>query len=98
MATEPTFDELWKEAVCDTVKAMSSAEFDELTRQRDAASRPAPRAEELPTSAPTADKIPKAPRAEDLPTAPPPLAPGATARDSIAAKREQARRMGRTAI
>ena len=76
MKSEPTFDELWKEAVCDTVKSMTAADFDELVRQRDAASRPAPKAEELPTAPP------------------PPMSPV----DSIAQKRNRARREGRTAL
>lgn len=77
-----TFDDIWKEAVCDAVKSMSSAEFDELIRQREAASRPAPRAESLPP----------APRAESLPLTP------TDARASITAKRDTARRNGRTAL
>ena len=55
---------------------MTAADFDELVRQRDAASRPAPKAEELPTAPP------------------PPMSPV----DSIAQKRNRARREGRTAL
>lgn len=76
MAKELDLDALWKEACTDYMKLMTPAEFDELVAQRERASRPAPRAEELP------------------PAPPPPMSAAA----SISAKRDLARRMGRTAI
>ena len=76
MAKELDIDAVWREACVDYMKTMTNAEFDELIAQRERASRPAP-------------------RAEDLPTAPPPPMSAAA---SISAKREQARRLGRTAL
>ena len=74
------------------MQTMSNADFDELIRQRNAAIKPAPRAEDIPR-APKAETLPRAPRAEDLPRK-----PSMSATDSIAAKREQARKMGRTPL
>lgn len=73
---ELDIDALWRDACVDYLKLMSQKDFDELIAQRDRASRPAPRAEELPTAPP------------------PPMSAAA----SISAKREQARRLGRTAL
>lgn len=69
-----TADELWRQAIVDHLKTMNESDFAELTRQRQAASQPAPTAGSLPT------------------------APRMSAQDSIAAKREQARALGRTAL
>ena len=93
MAKKANIDELWRQALVEQMKMMSNDDFTDLIRQREEASRPAPTAESLPKRAPAADKIPSAPRAESLPTTPP-----RSARDSIAAKREQARALGRTTL
>ena len=83
-----TAEALWRAAVVDHLKTMSDADFGELIRQRDAASQPAPTADQIPP-APRADQIPPAPKAESLPT---------SARASIEAKRAQARALGRTML
>ena len=85
---QQTADELWRAAIVDTMKTMSDADFADLIRQRDAASQPAPTADQIPP-APRADQIPPAPRAESLPM---------SAQASIEAKREQARALGRTTL
>lgn len=66
-----TADELWKEAIVDHMKTMNDSDFNELVRQREAASKPAP------TAATT---------------------PPVRAQDSIAAKRQLARELGRTTL
>ena len=68
--TDPA-DELWRQAIVDTMKTMNDNDFAELVRQREAASKPAP------TAATT---------------------PPVSAQDSIAAKRQLARELGRTTL